>query len=602
MRSLLAAFLAGTALSAISVAAEAACPATHNVILFVADGLRPTSVTPDVAPTMTRLWANGVKFDNSHSIFPTFTTANASVMATGHFLGDTGDFSNTIYAGFAVPAANNSVTPFLENDIVLKQMDAHFGGNYLNEETVLAAARLQGCSTASIGKVGPVQIFDVTENSGQFTIIVDDATGTANGVPLSAEMTSALTGAGIPLVATPRVQPSGNNTTAGTKVANVAQQQYFATVATNVVLPLFAKRHQPFVMVFWSRDPDGTQHNQGDSLNSVTPGINGATSKAAVRNADTDLAQLMSALNQLGLAATTNVILTSDHGFSTISKQSATSPTTQRTYAGTNAGFLPKGFVAADLATGLNLPLFDPDVGNAQVDPTKATTAAGNALIGANPANPTIVVAANGGSDLIYVPSGDVATLKSVVSLLSAQDYVSGIFVDDAFGAVDGTLPMSAIGLKGSAVTPQPSIAVNFKSFDTGCGTPTACTVEVADTSLQQGQGMHGSFSRGDTRNTMGAIGPDFRKGFVDPAPASNADLGMTIAQLLNLTIPAKGKLVGRVLTEAMPGGVVPVFSASSVSSTVDSSGNVTKLDFQTVGNTPYFDAAGYVGRTVGLQ
>jgi len=29
------------------------------------------------------------------------------------------------------------------------------------------------------------------------------------------------------------------------------------------------------VLVFWSRDPDGTQHNQGDSLNQLVPGING---------------------------------------------------------------------------------------------------------------------------------------------------------------------------------------------------------------------------------------------------------------------------------------------------------------------------------------
>ena len=37
-----------------------------------------------------------------HSLFPTFTMANASGMATGHYLGDTGDFSNTIYTGFPV--------------------------------------------------------------------------------------------------------------------------------------------------------------------------------------------------------------------------------------------------------------------------------------------------------------------------------------------------------------------------------------------------------------------------------------------------------------------------------------------------------------------
>ena len=70
----------------------------------------------------------------------------------------------------------------------------------------------------------------------------------------------------------------------------------------------------------------------------------------------------------------------------------------------------------------------------------------------------------------------------------------------------------------------MPAIVVNFRTFSTGCADPTTCGVEVADTGLQQGQGMHGSFSRADTRNIMAAIGPDFRTGFDDPAPASNAD------------------------------------------------------------------------------
>ena len=37
------------------------------------------------------------------------------------------------------------------------------------------------------------------------------------------------------------------------------------------------------------------------------------------------------------------------------------------------------------------------------------------------------------------------------------------------------------------------------------------CAVNVADTGLQQGQGMHGSFNRADTMNFMAAIGPDFQ-------------------------------------------------------------------------------------------
>ena len=74
----------------------------HNVILFVPDGLRGRIVSPETAPAMAEVRDRGVNFKNSHSMFPTFTTANASAMATGHYLGDTGDFSNTIYTGYPV--------------------------------------------------------------------------------------------------------------------------------------------------------------------------------------------------------------------------------------------------------------------------------------------------------------------------------------------------------------------------------------------------------------------------------------------------------------------------------------------------------------------
>ena len=56
-------------------------------------------------------------------------------------------------------------------------------------------------------------------------------------------------------------------------------------------------------MVFWSRDPDGTQHNQGDSLGRLVPGINGPTSLAAISNADDNLARLLAALKEQGLDA-----------------------------------------------------------------------------------------------------------------------------------------------------------------------------------------------------------------------------------------------------------------------------------------------------------
>ncbi|WP_428488297.1 alkaline phosphatase family protein [Rhodopila sp.] len=587
--------------------APASATEPHNVLLFVADGLRAGMVTEQNAPTMATLLKQGVRFANSHSVFPTSTMPNAAAMATGHMPGDTGAFGNTIHAGFPVPNAGDSPTPLLASGPVLGDLDAHFAGNHLNEATILRAAAEAGISTASIGKPGPSLMFDHTERSGKQTVIADDMTGRTGGIPMSAEMLVALKQAGLAAQAPARGDnaKAGDFRTPGTLVANVGQQAWFADIATKAVLPVFKDRHKPFVMVFWSRDPGGTQHNQGDSLLRLIPGINGPTSLAAIGNADDDLARLLTALKALGLDATTDVILASDHGGSTISKESATSFAATQTYKDVPPALLPPGFVAIDLAQGLAMKLFDPDAKReakaVPLAPASHSVRA-NGLIGDDPAHPQVVVAANGGSDLIYLPVPDPALAARIVHILAAQDYTSGLFVDQRFGAIPGTLPLAAVALEGTALTPMPAIAVNFRTFSLGCADPTTCGVEVADTVLQQGQGIHGSFSRADTRNVMGAIGPGFRMAYADPMPASNADIGRTIAALLGLTIKAKGALLGRALTEAMPNGAMVGFRPLTLRSPPDAAGRMTVVKYQAVGATRYFDAAGYPGRTLGLQ
>src|SRR5262249_2172837 len=257
--------------------------------------------------------------------------------------------------------------------------------------------------------------------------------------------------------------------------------------------------------------------------------------------ADDNLAQLRKALDELGLAATTDIIVSADHGFSTISKESKTSPSAKVSYDDTPKDFLPMGFLALDLAKALDLPLFDPN------DKNKAITGntppkAGNGVLGKDPEKPDLVVATNGGSDLIYLPTKDKKLAERTIKALLEQDYVSGLFVDDALGKFPGTLPMSEISMEGKAVTPVPSIVVNFRTFVEGCDIPTNCSVEIADTVLRQGQGMHGSFGRADTMNFMAAIGPDFKAGYVDALPVSNADVGATIAQIMGLQPKPHGK------------------------------------------------------------
>lgn len=573
--------------------------AQQNAILFVADGLRAAAVTPERAPAFAAIRDKGVNFSNSHSIYPTITTTNASAIATGHLIGDTGDFGNVFYTGFPVASADRSLTPFIQNNAVLSELNAHHGGNFIAERSIMAAAREKGYLTAALGKVGPVGIHDLTQLDGKTTIFFDDDTGKKNGIVLRPEVVEMLKKAGLALETPGRAQRENPG-----KSTNVIQQKYYRDIVTKVLLPHYKESNKPFMLLYWSSDPDGTLHSQRDSVNDLVPGINGPTSLAAIKVADDDLAAIVTTLKELGLEANTNIIITADHGFSTVSKQSKTSPAAKLKYDNVPAGQLPPGFVAIDLAQALGLPLHEPAPQGPAVDyrsgkyPRRSSASIGN-----DPARPDVVIGANGGNDLIYLPQDNAKTLvKQVVKVLLAQDYTSGIFVRDDLGAIAGTLPLSRIALKGGARTPTPAIVVNFRSETTGCDQPLFCSVTVSDTNLLQGQGHHGSFSRADTANFMAAIGPAFKTGFNDTAPVSNADIAPTLEKILGVTLPPVGKLRGRALTEALAGGK-PVWPwRQDLVSKKSSNGLRTIVNMQFVGSTRYFDAAGFAGRTVGLK
>jgi hypothetical protein len=272
----------------------------------------------------------------------------------------------------------------------------------------------------------------------------------------------------------------------------------------------------------------------------------------------------------------------------------------------------------------LNLPLFDPDstitVDGSErykpVDPTigQATPEkaqrpiSGSGLIGgtgviSTPTDAKLIVAANGGSDLLYLKDRDPELAKDLVDFLSSQDYVSGIFTDPALGQFKGALTLSDLNMKGSTGLPTPSIFVNFRSFSRDAADPLQSAVTVCDAGLQEGQGMHGSFSRADTLNHMAAAGPDFKKAYIDVAPVSNADIALTLAHVLNLELPKNGHLTGRVIDEALVGGPENTpFESGIKNSEENTAGLKTQLRYQQVGETLYFDAAGFEGRTVGLS
>ncbi|HEX7946397.1 MAG TPA: alkaline phosphatase family protein [Phenylobacterium sp.] len=592
--------------AALVLAAGVASAAPRNLIIFVTDGLRYKSVTEAVAPGLAAVRREGVDFANSHSLYPTVTTANASAIATGHHLGDTGDFGNTIYVGEPLPAPSGLPLAAIEDNANIGLMNDRFGGNYLGEVSLLQAARAKGYATAVLGKEGPVAVQDVTARDGTGTIVIDDETGGDPGqaLPLAPEVIAAIKAAGLKTATPDRGLNGGGGAynMPGVLVANVDQQAWFTSVAVKALLPMWKTQGKPFVLIYWSRDPDGTQHAQGDSLNELDPGINGPTSKAAIGNASKQLAALRAALKDLGLEDSTNVVVTADHGFATKSLESATSSAAKLPYRDVVPGFLPQGFLAIDLAGALRQPLYD--AAGLEVEPAQGFYPKGGARIGADPQHPDIVVAPNGGTSLIYLPGPDAKALAPrVVEALTKQDYTASIFVADALGPIAGTLPTSRINLVGSSRTPSPSIVVSFRTWDTGCGEPEMCAVEIADSGQQHGQGIHGSFGRHDTRNFMAAVGPDFRKGFVDPTPVSNADWAPTLAKIMGLDLQGRGQLKGRVMREALVADGAAVQSrAWTLRSEPGPGGFVTILNGQTAEGVSYFDAAGSVGRTVGLR
>jgi arylsulfatase A-like enzyme len=566
-----------------------ATPTPHNVVIFVADGLRYGSVNDTDAPALAAARREGVDFANSHSIYPTLTTVNASAIATGHFPGDTGNYANSLYPGDPwLPNAGFSRVAPIEDDGILQDMDQRFGGNYLHETTLFAAAAAHGYNVIAMGKTGPAGIQIRGTVNGQ-AILIDETVGLPfPGAPtLPPDLAAAFTAAHLGGVAPPR------------NLVNKAQQDWLVHAATDVILPYLQHSSKPFLLLYWSPDPDSTQHGQHDSINALTPGINGPTSRAAISNASSNLGLIRDALRADDLAATTDVVMIADHGFSTTSKQSNTSYSAHLSYRDFPAGQLPIGFVGVDLSHELNLNLYNPNGTDVALADQHLSPRNGSAMLGTSNDHPQVIIAANGGSDLIYLLGDNKAALaQRIVTYLTTQDYTGAIFTADSLGPIPGALRLSDINLTGAAQTPQPSIVVSFRTSDTGCDNPEMCGVEVADATLPQGSGYHGSFGRADTRNFMAAVGPDFRAGFVDSSPVSNADVAPTIARILGFELPSIGRLRGRAIEEALNGHHPEIGVVSDVvTSDPAANGFRTVLRRQVMNGTPYFDSAGNTGR-----
>lgn len=629
--------LAGCNGNSVADGSGSSTPAPTRTIIMVWDGLRPDSINASDTPNLYALRQSGVNFTDNHSTYPTFTMMNGSSFATGAFPKTSGFYGNTFWtppqgSGNTIPAGNTAsgtaqdyVDPvFTEDYQVLTTLDSYYGSQLLLVKSLFKAAQDKGLVTATIGKSGAAYIQDlgrggyfldenmvlprslVTElqNAG-YAIPKNTVNGYSgsDAVTLAANNGDPTGRAGYITFNTTAYDPNGligissrdpADTTQGAPES--AANKYMMQVYTQYILPV----KKPALSLIWFRTPDNVEHGYG-------PGS--ANAIAGLRSQDARLGELITALRANGLDTTTNIIVVSDHGHSSVSGplslyplRNVTPATTQpngtpvngATSGSDNAaigsvassgGYSFSGDVrSADLLTYRGFKAYDGSgcatssmyglaANGTPTLPVKLDTTgtlcgsvsakyqAISATLptpvasfkvpapGSLPAN-GIVIAANGGSDYFYVPGHDAATVQALVTTLQQREEFGAIFVDSRYGAIPGTLTMAQVNLENATRqnNGQPDVVASF-TWDDTASVQNMPGIEFESFSAGQ-HGMHGSFGTTDVHNTLIANGPSFRSGLSLTTPSGNVDVAPTVAWLLGgLSLPQAD---GRILNEAL--------------------------------------------------
>jgi predicted AlkP superfamily pyrophosphatase or phosphodiesterase len=585
-------FLAALLLAACATAnRRSAEPPQRSVLILVWDGLRPDFVGTDT-PNLVALRDSGVEFTDHHSTYPTFTMMNAASLATGAFPGTTGFYGNVVWQPGArgKDSAGKEVDfrqpVFSEDYAVLDDLSANLGGRLFLVGTLFDAAQRSGLATATIGKAGAAYVSDYKRGG----TILDEKTV----LPLA--FAKELQAAGAPLPSTtPATYREGELTLAKANGSptelkahkrladgatfdptdregsrNKPALEYMVSVYLDHILP----EKRPRLSLLWLRDPDSTQHNYGLGSDNV---------RDALRSNDALLGRIRSRLTDLGLASSTDILIVSDHGHSNVAAPPGVFPL-RGVKDGVTGDVDPDGYSAsglvrlADLLRRSGLVVFDgqgctnaPVASGIKPDgkplyPTlvdedgKTCGKAGQKYqigpmkLPADLPRAATVVAVNGGSDYLYVPDRDRQTVGKAVVALQSRSEIGAIFVDDRYGAIPGTLPLSIIRAKNAAER-NPDVIASY-DFEEETAVRGAKGIEYAG-GLQgtSYRGMHGSFSPRDVHNTLIAAGPDFRGGFKDPLPSANVDVAPTVATILGLALPEAD---GRPLLEALKDSASP--------------------------------------------
>ena len=261
-----------------SMVAERAC-------IMVWDGLRPDMVSRELTPHLWRLAEEGVWFERSYAVYPTLTRANSPAISTGCRPGHAGVPGNT----FCLRTGGGWAT-FSSGDATnLQRLAAADGRPVLLVDTLADRVHRAGGRTVVVGSGSPGSAWLQHPRASETGDLV-----IANGVPGMESTLDALRA---------RFGPPPRQALPATRWTS-----YFTRVITDYVVPELA----PMLLVFWHTDPDHTSHFRG---------LLAPETAQAVHDADQNLGKILESYDRSGLRATTDFIVTSDHGSSTITRR-----------------------------------------------------------------------------------------------------------------------------------------------------------------------------------------------------------------------------------------------------------------------------------------
>jgi arylsulfatase A-like enzyme len=446
-----------------SAAATAPGKSERHVVVVVWDGMRPDFVSAQNTPTLWTLAHEGVTFRNHHAVYPSATMVNGTAMITGLYPGNNGIIANHVFR----PDIDAHHTVDVELAPVVKKGDELSGGKYVRAPTI--AELVQGAATRSV--------VAAAKTVGLLLDRHPNRTGAASSATLFAG--KALPSAAVPVI-TERLGPFPSD--------HLQEDSW----TTKALIDVLWKDGVPRFSILWLGEPDFTQHK-------TAPGALAAL--AAIKSADRNLAVVLSALHERKAREATDVLVVSDHGFSTIRR-------------------------SVDLQRILNEAGF------------AATTE-----FNGDPKHGDIMLAGNGGSVLFYVVEHDATVTRRLVEFLQQSDFAGVIFTKDP---MQGTFGLEEAKIQ-SDRAPDVVMAFRWDDSKNQFGVPGMID---ADWQRASGKGTHATLSRFDMHNTLIAVGPDFRHGETDDLPSGSVDLAPTILQILGIQSPTK--MDGRILSEAM--------------------------------------------------